>query len=104
MLVRAPGSVKCNAPRPGRAGPAGRRARRGALQGGAPHPTLPSKLASAGLSRSQASPAPLSKPAEDVVIERLIGIAAVGPDWVLWLLLLMSLLSVATIFERFIFF
>jgi biopolymer transport protein ExbB/TolQ len=38
------------------------------------------------------------------VIERLIGIAAVGPDWVLWLLLLMSLLSVATIFERFIFF
>jgi biopolymer transport protein ExbB/TolQ len=38
------------------------------------------------------------------VIERLIGIAAVGPDWVLWLLLLMSLLSVATIIERFVFF
>jgi biopolymer transport protein ExbB/biopolymer transport protein TolQ len=38
------------------------------------------------------------------VIERLIGIAAVGPDWVLWLLLLMSLLSIATIIERVIFF
>jgi biopolymer transport protein ExbB/TolQ len=38
------------------------------------------------------------------VIERLIGIAGAGPDWVLWLLLLMSLLSIATIFERIIFF
>lgn len=38
------------------------------------------------------------------MIERLIGIAAVGPDWVLWLLLVMSLLSVATIIERVIYF
>jgi biopolymer transport protein ExbB/TolQ len=38
------------------------------------------------------------------VIERLIGIAAVGPDWVLWLLLLMSLVSIATIIERVVFF
>jgi biopolymer transport protein ExbB/TolQ len=38
------------------------------------------------------------------VIERLIGIAAVGPDWVLWLLLVMSLLSIATIIERVIYF
>ena len=38
------------------------------------------------------------------MIERLIGIAAVGPDWVLWLLLVMSLLSIATIIERVIYF
>lgn len=38
------------------------------------------------------------------MIERLVGIAGAGPDWVLWLLLLMSLLSIATIFERVIFF
>lgn len=38
------------------------------------------------------------------MIERLVSIAAVGPDWVLWLLLLISLLSVATIFERIVYF
>lgn len=38
------------------------------------------------------------------MIDRLIGIAAVGPDWVLWLLLLISLVSVATIIERVVFF
>jgi biopolymer transport protein ExbB/TolQ len=38
------------------------------------------------------------------VIERLIEIAAVGPEWVLWLLLVLSLFSVGTIIERAIFF
>ena len=38
------------------------------------------------------------------MIERLIEIAAVGPEWVLWLLLVLSLLSVGTIIERAIFF
>ena len=38
------------------------------------------------------------------MIERLIEIAAIGPEWVLWLLLVLSLLSVGTIIERAIFF
>lgn len=38
------------------------------------------------------------------MIERLIEIAAVGPEWVLWLLLVLSLFSVGTIIERAIFF
>lgn len=38
------------------------------------------------------------------MIERLTGIAAVGPDWVLWLLIVLSLLSISTIFERWIYF
>ena len=38
------------------------------------------------------------------MIERLMGMAAVGPEWVLWALLLLSLFSVATIVERMIFF
>ena len=38
------------------------------------------------------------------MIERLVGIAAVGPIWVLWLLLFISLFSVGTIIERLIFF
>jgi biopolymer transport protein ExbB/TolQ len=38
------------------------------------------------------------------VIERLIEIAAVGPEWVIWLLLVLSLLSVGTIIERTVFF
>ena len=38
------------------------------------------------------------------MIERLIEITAVGTEWVLWLLLVLSLLSVGTIIERAIFF
>jgi biopolymer transport protein ExbB/TolQ len=38
------------------------------------------------------------------VIERLVGIAAVGPAWVLWLLIILSLFSVGTIIERMIYF
>lgn len=38
------------------------------------------------------------------MIERLIEIAAVGPEWVIWLLLVLSLLSVGTIIERTVFF
>lgn len=38
------------------------------------------------------------------MIERLVEIAAVGPEWVLWLLLVLSLLSGGTIIERAIFF
>ena len=36
--------------------------------------------------------------------ERLTEIAAVGPEWVLWLLLILSLLSIGTIIERMVFF
>ena len=38
------------------------------------------------------------------MIDRLTEIAAVGPEWVLWLLLVLSLLSVGTIIERAVFF
>ena len=38
------------------------------------------------------------------MIERLIKISSIGPEWVLWLLLVLSLLSVGTIIERAIFF
>ena len=38
------------------------------------------------------------------MIERLIEISSIGPEWVLWLLLVLSLLSVGTIIERAIFF
>ena len=38
------------------------------------------------------------------MIERLIEISSIGPEWVLWLLLVLSLLSVGTIIERVIFF
>ena len=38
------------------------------------------------------------------MIERLIEISSIGPAWVLWLLLVLSLLSVGTIIERAIFF
>ena len=38
------------------------------------------------------------------MIERLMQMAAVGPTWVLWALLLLSLFSIATIVERMIFF
>lgn len=38
------------------------------------------------------------------MIERLTGIAAAGPEWVLWLLLVLSLLSITAILERAIFF
>jgi biopolymer transport protein ExbB/TolQ len=38
------------------------------------------------------------------VIDRLIEITAVGPEWVLWLLLVLSLFSVGTIIERAVFF
>ena len=38
------------------------------------------------------------------MIERLVGIASVGPTWVLWLLVFLSILSVGTIIERLIFF
>ena len=36
--------------------------------------------------------------------ERLTEIAAVGPEWVLWLLFILSLLSIGTIIERMVFF
>ena len=38
------------------------------------------------------------------MIERLIEISSIGPAWVLWLLLVLSLFSVGTIIERAIFF
>ena len=38
------------------------------------------------------------------MIERLSEISSIGPEWVLWLLLVLSLLSVGTIIERAIFF
>ena len=38
------------------------------------------------------------------MIERLIEISSIGPEWVLWLLLVLSLFSVGTIIERAIFF
>ena len=38
------------------------------------------------------------------MIERLIEISSIGPEWVLWLLLVLSLLSVGTIIERAVFF
>ena len=38
------------------------------------------------------------------MIDRLIEITAVGPEWVLWLLLVLSLFSVGTIIERAVFF
>lgn len=38
------------------------------------------------------------------MIKRLIEISSIGPGWVLWLLLVLSLLSVGTIIERAIFF
>src|SRR5689334_16769200 len=38
------------------------------------------------------------------MIQRLSGIVSVGPDWVLWLLLVLSLLSFTIILERAVFF
>ena len=38
------------------------------------------------------------------MIERLTAIVSAGPEWVIWLLLVLSILSVATIIERAVFF
>ena len=38
------------------------------------------------------------------IVEKLLGITLLGSEWVLWLLLLLSVLSIAVIIERFFFF
>ncbi len=38
------------------------------------------------------------------MVQRLTEMAAIGPEWVLWALLLLSLFSIATIVERLVFF
>ena len=38
------------------------------------------------------------------IVEKLLGITMLGSEWVLWLLILLSIVSLAIIFERFYFF